>query len=142
MWLFRTIQRNGIQNVTIVPCAVSQSTELAGFDPGVDCGVGRLLKMGTQPVASLCLDEFCARFSVWPSVIKIDVEGAEAEVLRGAKRILHDYGPALLLSTHSDLLRCECLDYLATLGYDPVPLNALTLAKASEFCLRKINRDR
>lgn len=39
-----------------------------------------------------------------PTVVKIDVEGHELEVLRGAGRLLRDHRPLLLLEIHMDLL--------------------------------------
>lgn len=35
-----------------------------------------------------------------PSVIKIDVEGSEYQVLRGAKRVLAEFSPDLVIETH------------------------------------------
>ena len=138
MWLYRALAHNHIQNATIVPCAVSDGMALSAFQPGDNCGVGKLARDGTQPVACVSLDEFCTRFSIWPSIIKIDVEGAEAAVLRGARQILAEHGPSLLLSTHGDAVKDECLAYLAALEYRAEPLNAATVADASEFCLKKM----
>lgn len=60
------------------------------------------------------LDTFCAGLSGLPTLIKIDVEGFELEVLRGAKGILHDHENAPILmvevtrepeAVHNTLLR-------------------------------------
>jgi len=49
-------------------------------------------------------------------VIKIDVEGAEAAVLRGARQIMERH-PVILLATHGAQAHRECLQLLATAGY-------------------------
>jgi FkbM family methyltransferase len=36
-----------------------------------------------------------------PDVVKIDVEGAEFRVLKGAERVLEEYGPDLMIEIHS-----------------------------------------
>jgi hypothetical protein len=49
-------------------------------------------------------------------VIKIDVEGAEAEVLRGAPQALALH-PVIFLATHGETAHRACLDLLAASGY-------------------------
>lgn len=68
---------------------------------------------------SMTLDGYADRHFV-PDFIKIDVEGAEAEVLRGAAQILREHGPALLVEVHSVELEQECGSILAGHGYRPV----------------------
>lgn len=46
------------------------------------------------------LDSFCAERDISPEVIKIDVEGAEINVLRGARATLSRCRPAVFLSVH------------------------------------------
>jgi FkbM family methyltransferase len=53
-----------------------------------------------------------------PAVIKIDVEGAETFVLRGAKRLLTEHEPKLFIEVHSDALGRSCREFLAQFNYD------------------------
>ena len=56
-----------------------------------------------------------------PDIIKIDVEGAEYDVLRGAERTLLKYKPNILLATHDCHLpgvQKLCVDLLKGLGYE------------------------
>jgi FkbM family methyltransferase len=56
-----------------------------------------------------------------PDVIKIDVEGAEYDVLRGAEKTLTTYRPNILLATHDCHLpgvQKLCVDFLKGLGYE------------------------
>jgi FkbM family methyltransferase len=62
-----------------------------------------------RPVPTVALDDFCARRAIEPDVIKIDVEGAESEVLRGAREILARRHAALFLELHLDLAGNEPL---------------------------------
>ena len=60
--------------------------------------------------------------ATWPAVglLKIDVEGSEADVLRGATGILRDQRPNLIVETHASELERECGDILLSHGYTPV----------------------
>ena len=50
-------------------------------------------------VETVSLDDF-SRDKRLPTVIKIDVEGAEAEVLRGARNIISPAAPVLIVEVH------------------------------------------
>lgn len=52
-----------------------------------------------------------------PQVIKIDVEGAEIQVLKGAKTVLSNYHPLLFIEAHSPSLATGCCEILQNLGY-------------------------
>ena len=62
-------------------------SRLAGASEGGD----------TMAVAVTSIDDFCAREGVRPDFIKIDVEGAELDVLRGARRVIAERRGALAL---------------------------------------------
>lgn len=52
-----------------------------------------------------------------PDLIKIDVEGAEMAVLRGAEAVIAADRPILFIETHSKTADEECQDFLRAHGY-------------------------
>jgi FkbM family methyltransferase len=68
------------------------------------------------------VDELSTRFGA-PTHIKVDVEGYEAAVLRGARQTLKDNSPILFLELHNEMVTSEggdphaLLDMLDRLGY-------------------------
>ena len=60
-------------------------------------GFSFLPKAGTTTVEVTTLDAYCHKYRLQPTVIKIDVEGLEKEVLAGAKGILEQSRPYLLI---------------------------------------------
>jgi hypothetical protein len=54
-----------------------------------------------------------------PDLIKMDVEGKELSVLRGARRILAERRPHLIVETHSRELEQECRELLERHRYRP-----------------------
>jgi hypothetical protein len=72
----------------------------------------------------LCLDD--AAFGPGgfvPGVIKIDIDGAEAEALAGAKRLLRERRPHVIVETHSRELEATCGKVLRDAGYRPTVVN-------------------
>ena len=72
--------------------------------------------------STITLDSFCETQRLRPDVIKIDVEGAELLVLRGASRTLRQHRPVLVLSVHPYWLppsqsAAQIFDFLAAQGY-------------------------
>ena len=51
----------------------------------------------------MSIDAFCAARGTSPDVIKVDVEGAELDVLRGARQTLASCSPALFVEFHPSL---------------------------------------
>ncbi|MBS1512401.1 MAG: FkbM family methyltransferase [Bacteroidetes bacterium] len=66
------------------------------------------------------IDGLVAKGYTPPTFIKIDVEGAELDVLKGAEQTLKKYQPYLLVATHDCVvpgIKQECINYLEQLGY-------------------------
>jgi FkbM family methyltransferase len=90
--------------VTVVPAAVTDGVEArVRFALGESSGISRRVLASEPPAARLTdvdavsIDQFCARERITPDVIKVDVEGAELAVLRGARATIAAAGPSLQL---------------------------------------------
>ena len=51
-------------------------------------------------IQTITLDAFCQEVGVRPNLMKIDVEGAELLALRGARKLLSESHPAIILAVH------------------------------------------
>jgi len=110
---------NHIANVKVIESAVADYTGVASFIEGSSSSEGRLSTGDGISVEVTSLDHFLkANPSLVPDVMKIDVEGAERDVLAGAERLLNEYHPVILLATHSGILQDDCLAQLGNYGYD------------------------
>ena len=77
------------------------------------------------------------KFNCIPDLIKIDVEGAEVLVLQGARKVLSEYMPIILLSVHSDSLREDCVSFIKGLGYQGIiPINSNDIETATELLIK------
>ncbi len=52
-----------------------------------------------------------------PCVIKVDVDGAELSVLRGAVRLIGAHDVRWVVETHSRALETDCLEFFQEIGY-------------------------
>jgi FkbM family methyltransferase len=59
---------------------------------------------GTRSNQVVSLDDYCSLHGLQPEMLKIDVEGYEIEVLRGARTILN-HRPCLAIEIHPDLIK-------------------------------------
>jgi hypothetical protein len=85
--------------------------------------LAELIEVVDQPVGSpggdgLTLDGF-AEGRTSPTLLKIDVEGAELDVLVGSAALLRGRRPHILLETHSAELEHACAELLVRAGYAP-----------------------
>jgi FkbM family methyltransferase len=135
-FLYEILKLNNARNVKIIPCAVSDKFQLSRFSEGGNCAIGKLSDAGEQLVLAISCDDFVSAYNVAPKLMKIDVEGAEVLVLRGSEMLIREHHPIILLSTHSESLKTECLDLLRDFGYNSIkPLNHGYIEKASEFAI-------
>lgn len=72
-------------------------------------------------VRTVALDDFAAASDLRPSFIKMDIEGAEFDALKGMKTILRDVRPVMVLEQSPEDMRCHGL--LLAEGYAAVDLS-------------------
>ena len=111
-YLRRHLSLNLVTNVSVMAAAVSRASGKAMFDMGADSSTGRISPQGALEIEAIRLDDFVVRENCRPSLIKIDVEGAEVEVLEGASDTLRNSAPMLLIATHSAALKAACIELL------------------------------
>lgn len=120
IYLGKHLKINRITNVSVVEAAVSDSAGTQFFEVGKSHSMGHLSPEGGvgEKVCVLTLDEFIfGSKNPVPQCIKIDVEGAETLVLKGAKRVLSEFHPIIFLAAHGYRKRDECRDFLTALDY-------------------------
>jgi hypothetical protein len=64
-----------------------------------------------------------------PDLVKIDIDGGEAQALQGAQRLLRDRHPHLIVETHSPELELACAELLQAAGYVPTVVDQRTWLK-------------
>jgi FkbM family methyltransferase len=115
--LRRHVELNAVENVQVVDAAVSSRDGEALFRDD-SLTMGRLTDDGDIRVRLVALDGLCAAGELpVPDVLKIDVEGAELDVLEGARTLLAERHPALLVSTHGRASHEACCAFLSAAGY-------------------------
>ena len=135
-YLIRTTEINHLANVSILPCAMSDRSGIGFFTEGTCHAESKLDQAGILPVLLITCDQFISETKIIPDMLKIDVEGAEFSVLKGAENLLQSSHPLILLSVHSERLRLDCFAYLAERGYKTFsPLNAERADLATEFAI-------
>jgi FkbM family methyltransferase len=127
--LIENRDRNGLQaSLDIVPAAVwSHSSGAICFRRGGEkrshggveaggqrpvLGSGEIIK-----VSSISLDDFIVKGAPVPRLIKIDVEGGEYEVLRGASQLFSRQRPLLVAEVHHKQAEHDIRKWLEEFGY-------------------------
>ena len=112
------LRLNGVEErVEVIEAAVSGRTTVETFWQQETSFVASLVEtathqeaaksstpLETRHVPAVTLDDFCRKRRLEPDVLKIDVEGAEADVLRGAREILERRRAVVFLETHDGVL--------------------------------------
>jgi len=129
-YLRRNIQLNNIKNINVVPCVVGKSSgevELFTRDSFGHHGirrkhVGKTVESARCPIVRL--DEFLASNDIASvSLLKIDVEGAEIDVLIGIENYLRRKSISIIVFEHAPILFeykkqiFEVYDYLSSFDY-------------------------
>jgi FkbM family methyltransferase len=97
--LTTSIELNQASNVSVHGVALSAASGTASFHASSSSLMGSLVPNGSgrrMPVPCMRADDAMATIRA-PDVVKIDVEGAELAVLRGASRMLAGLRPTVLL---------------------------------------------
>ena len=119
------VRRNGFEHIHILPCAVWSSGGRLRFDrafaqSSLNQGAVTTKQVETTSnmidVDAITLDDF-GRKNAPPDLIKIDVEGSEAAVLRGSERVFATKRPALICEVHHEDASREVSRWLLERNY-------------------------
>lgn len=136
--LDRHVAWNRCTNVTVVPCVVgAEMCHAVPFyeQPRDVVGMNSIVirkdhaRYRERAVEQVSIDAFCTANGILPDVVKIDVEGAELRVFRGARETFARARPTIVLSVHPEHLHLlgESADalmaYVRTLGYTVSTVN-------------------
>jgi len=104
------VRRNGFEQIHIQSCAVwsfggrlrfERASAQSSLNQGTVATEQPESTVGLLDVEAITIDDF-ARSHAPPDLIKIDVEGAEAAVLRGSERIFATKRPLLICEVHDE----------------------------------------
>lgn len=132
-FLQRHVAMNRLANVRVEELAVSDTNGTAHFEFGTGSGTGHLAGDGALTVRTVRLDDYCGANDLRPDAIKIDVEGGELAVLRGAESTLASARPVIFLSTHGEAVHRACMDWLNGRGYGLEPVDGGDVMRATEL---------
>lgn len=123
-YLKKHLHINRITNVQVVEAALAEASGEQFFTAGSSTSSGHLSSQGgSLRVRTLSLDDFVFEQQVRaPHFLKIDVEGAEADVLTGGKKVLQSFRPVIFLATHGQQAESACRAILYETGYELKPI--------------------
>jgi FkbM family methyltransferase len=125
------VERNGVQNVTVIPKGVSNRAENIEFEFSDFCLDSKLCGHETaaaegsrrRAVPVVRLDDWMTEENLQRlDFIKIDIEGAEEPALRGGQRLIERFKPKLSISSYhvdsvSELQHPKLVKLLREWGY-------------------------
>jgi len=123
---------NNYSEINIIPVAIADTERMVEFSASENLAANTYSETSTlhknSPKISIeakSLDNIINGLKIENFVIKIDVEGAELDVLKGGKKTLEAHKPELILATHECHVKGveqDCLDFLHAIGYTCVPI--------------------
>jgi FkbM family methyltransferase len=128
VFIARVQALNGFHNISVVSCLVgAEPRETVRF---FESQVEAFSSTNEQHVASFnqpyisrtvpadTLDAYCSTWNLSPTLIKVDAEGAELDVISGAHEIIERFKPIAIIEVSSDAdSQCALWERMAGAGY-------------------------
>jgi len=148
--LKETLRLNNCENTTAIQAAVSNREGTATFYVGNKSvsNTNSLVKNKPEKETSgyevklVTIDSIVAEYAIHPSVIKIDAEGAELDVLKGGIKTFKELKPVLILGLHPAFIQqkgdsLEAIwDLLSSIPYK-IKMDGEFMTK-QDFCSRDL----
>ena len=134
-YLREHLRLNHVKNVVVIEAAVSDRSGVVSFDEGPHSSMGHIVDGGGSfQVNIVVLDELISSGEIpTPDYMKIDIEGAEALALSGAKSMLIKSHPTIFLATHGSGVHQECCHLLRSVDYELEPIDGMNLEQSKEI---------
>lgn len=134
--LLRHIKINYVKNVSFVQTAVSDKNGIVNFQMGHNNSTGRIgeKKDGADYLLpAVSLDYLMEnKLILAPHLIKIDVEGGEFSVLKGAEKTLKKNNVILFVALHGSQHK-RCFEQLQKFGYKIFSLDGAEIRQADKL---------
>jgi FkbM family methyltransferase len=139
------IQLNPSLPITLYPFALADKAGSTSFAVMPEGSMGKLeeskFDSGDHPFGIITvqvetLDELIRSRALSPAnLIKIDVEGAELLVLKGAEGLIETHHPVLFIEAHSRELARGCSDFLLARGYQ---IKVMETGRHLDYCTEPV----
>jgi len=118
-YLQKHVSVNHCENIQIVSKALGDHSGHAKLETRTGSGTGYVSDTGDEEIEITSIDELVDSGTLPPpTFLKIDVEGGEMAVLRGAKNVIAKQRPRMILATHGDAIDAECRALLQEWNYN------------------------
>ncbi|MFM7428961.1 MAG: FkbM family methyltransferase [Flammeovirgaceae bacterium] len=97
------VSLNLIDNILITQKAVGSKSGKMFFQEGTTSSTGKISSVGSIPIDIVSIDEFILTNRIQKlDLIKIDVEGFGAEVIKGMTEAIRNFRPIIFFELHND----------------------------------------
>jgi len=143
-WIKKSISVNGYKSIKLFQVALSNKNGEMRLFVGAKSGHHSLVRnqeLGSIAISTRKLDDILAEQKISKvDLIKIDVEGAEIQVLEGANKLLAQQSPKLLIDIH-DIDRKKLFRILEKFGFKifDYSTNKFVELDEKEFISKRVN---
>lgn len=120
-FLNRHLQWNDATSTQVLPFALADADGMESFGGSTSSSVAQKLGEGKESVEVRSFDSLLADGLPCPTVVKIDIEGAESRALAGAREALSAMSaserPSIMCAVHDSVQFESCVEALKSLGY-------------------------
>jgi FkbM family methyltransferase len=123
-YINEVIRNNHFKDIQVVPTAVGNKVGYIFFDMQDNNSVGNITDQQTgMEVPITTLDQYVTETKNIPTVLKIDVEGAEGDVLKGSAHLIAGHQPIFIIELHTPEQDLLVAKFLLDRGYEIYRLN-------------------